>query len=98
MNLSPLRWKAFGVLEEKEANSSISWQRVSIVGGRDGGAMAKKDICNERLLQILPVTSQVAISRRVRRHKLAFGTVKRREGGGNKKGADADGVGLSHRC
>ena len=34
---------------------------ASVVGGRDWGAMAKKGICKERLLQIISVTSQVAI-------------------------------------
>ena len=43
-----------------------------MVGGRDGGATAKKGICKERLLQIVSVTSQVAISRRVHLYKLAL--------------------------
>ena len=42
------------------------------MGGRDGGGLAKKGICKERLLQIISETSQVAISRRVHRYKLAL--------------------------
>ena len=34
--------------------------------------MAKKGICKESILQIVSVTSQVAISRRVHQHKLAL--------------------------
>ena len=43
IGLSPLRWKALSVSAGKEANSSFSWRRV--IGGRDGGAMPKKNIC-----------------------------------------------------
>ena len=43
INLTTLRWKALSVSAGKEANSSFSWRRV--IGGRDGGAMPKKDIC-----------------------------------------------------
>ena len=46
--------------------------------------MAKNGICKERLLQIISVTSQVAISCRVYRYKLA--TVKRLEGGEKTRG------------
>ncbi|CAB1113575.1 unnamed protein product [Ectocarpus sp. CCAP 1310/34] len=42
------------------------------VGGRDGGTMALKGVFKERLLQIVSVATQVAISRRVQRHKLAL--------------------------
>ena len=45
---------------------------TSLVGGRDGGAIAKKGLRKERILQIVLVTSQVAISRRVHQHKLAL--------------------------
>ena len=45
--------------------------------------MAKNDICKERIFQIVSVTSQVAISRRVHRYKLALrncqATRRRRE-------------------
>ena len=34
--------------------------------------MAKKGICRDRFLQIVSVTSEVAISRRVHRYKLAL--------------------------
>ena len=42
------------------------------VGGRDGGTMALKGVFKERLLQIASVATQVAISRRVQRYKLAL--------------------------
>ncbi|CAB1096631.1 unnamed protein product [Ectocarpus sp. CCAP 1310/34] len=42
------------------------------VGGRDGGTMALKGVFKERLLQIVSVATQVAISRRVQRYKLAL--------------------------
>ena len=42
---------------------------TSVIGGRDGGSMAKKDIYKERLLQIISVTSQVAISHGIHRYK-----------------------------
>ena len=41
-----------------------------VVGGRDGGSMARKGVVKERLLQIISVTTQLAISRRVARFKL----------------------------
>ncbi|CAB1098120.1 unnamed protein product [Ectocarpus sp. CCAP 1310/34] len=42
------------------------------VGGRDGGTIALKGVFKERLLQIVSVATQVAISRRVQRYKLAL--------------------------
>ena len=45
---------------------------MSVVGRRDGGVTAKKGIYKKRLLQVVSVTFQVAISRRVRRYKVAF--------------------------
>ena len=41
-------------------------------GGRDGGSMAKKGVFKERLIQVISVATQVAISRRVQRYKLAL--------------------------
>ena len=69
-----------------------------MVGGRDGGAMAKKGICKGRLLQIdiVSVTSQVAMSRRVHRKKTRItGPSSGESGEGRGGGVDADGVGLS---
>ena len=43
---------------------------ASVAGGRDGGLMGRKGVMKERLLQIVSVTKQVAISRRVSRFKL----------------------------
>lgn len=60
---------------------------------------AKKGIWKEkRLLQIVPVTSQVAISCRVHWYKLALWDrqeIRERKEGG--KGPDADGMELAHR-
>ena len=65
-----------------------------------GGGDAKKGIYKECLLQIFPVTSQVAISHRVHRYKLALrnqqATRGRREEERGKR-AVANGVGLAHR-
>ena len=41
-----------------------------VVGGRDGGSMTRKGVMKEHLLQIVSVTAQVAISRRVSLFKL----------------------------
>ena len=38
--------------------------------GRDGGSMTRKGVLKERLLQIVSVATQVAISRRVSRFKV----------------------------
>ena len=38
----------------------------------DGTSLARKGVCKERLLQIISVTTQVAIARRVHRYKLAL--------------------------
>ena len=96
--LVTLAVESFGRLG-REGSEFIDQLATSMVGGRDGGAMAKKDICKETLLQIVSVTSQVAISRRNHRYKLALRdrqvTTGRKEA---KRGADADGMGWSHRC
>ena len=70
----------------REGSELVDQLATSVVGGRDGGAMAKKGICKQRFSEIVSVTSQVAISRRVHRYKLALRTVKRREGGSKRTG------------
>ena len=40
------------------------------MGGRDGVSMASKVVLKERLLQIVSVATQIAISRRASRFKL----------------------------
>ena len=69
--LVTLAVESFGRLG-REGSEFIDQLATSVVGGRDGRAIAKKGICKERLLQIFSVTSQVAISRRVHRYKLAL--------------------------
>ena len=57
----------------REGSELIDHQlAMSVVGRRDGGVTAKKGIYKKRLLQVVSVTFQVAISRRVRRYKVAF--------------------------
>ena len=56
----------------RERSEFIDQLATSVVGGRDGGAMAKKGICTERRLQKVSVASQVAILRRVHRYKLVL--------------------------
>ena len=60
---------SFGRLGE-ESSTFIDQLAASVVGGRDGGSMATKEAVKERLLQIVSVTTQVAISRMVSRFKL----------------------------
>ena len=45
---------------------------ASMVGGTDGSSLAMKGVCKERLLSIISVTTQVAISRGAQRYKLAL--------------------------
>jgi len=55
-------------------------------GGRDGGSMARKGVVKERLLQIISLTTQVAIPRRVARFKLQLRDrqdIRRSRGGGD---------------
>ena len=55
--------EASNFIERLETTSSAT-------GGRDGGPMVRKRVVKKRLLQIVWVTAQVAISRRVSRFKL----------------------------
>ncbi|CAB1119445.1 unnamed protein product [Ectocarpus sp. CCAP 1310/34] len=69
--LTTLAVESFGRLGE-EGYEFIDELATHAVGGRDGGTMALKGVFKERLLQIVSVATQVAISRRVQRYKLAF--------------------------
>lgn len=53
-----------------ESNTFIYQLAASVVGGRDGGLVAKKGVVKGRLLQIISAAKQVAISHRVSRFKL----------------------------
>ena len=53
-----------------EVSYFIDQLAASVVGGRDGGSMARKGMLKERLLQIVSVTTQAAISRRASHFKL----------------------------
>ena len=52
----------------REGSEFIDQLATSMIGGRDGGAVGKECICKECLIQLISVTSQVAISRRVHRY------------------------------
>ena len=56
----------------KEGSELIDKLAASIVGGTDGGSLTRKSVCEEHLFQTISVTTQVAISRRVHRYKLAL--------------------------
>ena len=69
-----------------EGNNFVDQLAASVVGGRDGGSMARKGVVKGRLLQIMSVTTQVAISRRVARFKLQLRDrqeIRRSRGGGD---------------
>ena len=82
--LVTLAVESFGRLG-REGSEFIDQLATSVVGGRDGGAMAKKGICKERVLQIVSVTSQVAIHAEFTGTSSHYGTVKRREEGGKRR-------------
>ena len=66
--LATLAVESFGRLG-KEGSDLIDQVAASIVGGTDASSLARKGVCKERILQIIPVTTQVAISRRVNRYR-----------------------------
>ena len=80
--LATLAVKSFGRLG-KEGSALIDQVAASIVGGTDASTLARKGVCKERLLQIISVTTEVAISRRVHRCRLSLRyrqAARRREG------------------
>ena len=60
--------ESFG-LPGRERSEFIDQLATGVIGGRDGEIMAEKGTCKERLLQIISVTSQVAISHGIHRYK-----------------------------
>ena len=56
----------------KESSDLIDQVAASIVGGTDALSLARKGVCKERLFQIIYVTTQVAILRRVHRYRLSL--------------------------
>ena len=62
--LATLAVESFGCLGKK-GSDLINQVAASIVGGTDASSLARKGVCKERLFQIISVTTQVAISRRV---------------------------------
>ena len=76
----PCTYPCFGRLE-REGSKIVDQLATSVVGGGDGGFASNKGICKERQLQMISVTSQIAISPRVHRYKLALrGRQATREG------------------
>ena len=69
-----------------EGSYFIDQLAATVMGRRGGGLMARKGVLKERLLQIVSVTTQVAISRRVSRFELQLRDrqdARRSEGGGD---------------
>ena len=68
-----------------EGSNFIDQLAASVIWGKDGGSMTRNGVVKEHLLQIISVTTQVAISRRVSRFKLQLRDrqeARRRRGGG----------------
>ena len=58
--LATLAVESFGRLGE-EGSNFIDQLAASVVGGRDGGSMARKGVVKERLLDFFSVTTQVTM-------------------------------------
>ena len=69
--LATLAVESLGFLG-KEGSDLIDQVAASIVGGTGASSLARKGVCKERLSQIIYVTTQVAISRRVHRYRLSL--------------------------
>ena len=69
--LATLAVEIFGRLVT-DGSDLIDRVAASIVGGTDASSLARKAVCKERLFQIISVTPQVVISRRVHRYRLAL--------------------------
>ena len=82
--LASLAVESFGRLGV-EGSEFIDQLAAGVVGGRGGGSMGRKAVVKERLLQLVSVTTQVVISRRVSRFKLQLRNrqeARRSRGGG----------------
>lgn len=53
----------------KEGSNVIDQVAAIIAGGTDGSSLTRKGVCKQRLFQVISVTTEVAISRRVHRYK-----------------------------
>ena len=96
--LATLAVESFGRLGLKRSNF-IDRLAASVMWGRDGGPMTKKGVVKEHLLQLISVTTQVAISRRLSRFKLQLRIrqeARRSRGGGMTQ--HTDGVGMELGC
>ena len=70
---------------------------TSVVGRRDGGAMAKKGICKEAFCRYSQWPLRLPFHAEFTSTSSHYEAIKRPEGGGKRREADAHGVGLSHR-
>ena len=69
--LATLAVESFGRFG-KEGSDLIDQVAASIVGGTDASSLAQNGVFKERLFQIISVTTQVAISRKFHRYRLAL--------------------------
>ena len=69
--LTTIAVESFGRLGE-EGYDFINELATHVANGREGRNMAQKGVIKERLLQVVSVATQVAISRRVQRYKLSL--------------------------
>ena len=68
-----------------EGSSFIDQLAASVVEGKDGRSITRKEVAKERLLKIVSVTTQGAVSRRMSRFKLQLRDrqeARRSQGGG----------------
>ena len=70
----------------KDSDDLIDQAAVPIVGGTDGSSLSWKGILKERLFQIISVTTQVVISRRMNRYKPALRDGQAARGTGEEAG------------
>ena len=69
--LATLAVESFGRLG-KEGSGLMDQVAASIIGGTDASSLARKNLCKKRVFQIISVTTQAAISRRVNRYRLSL--------------------------
>ena len=79
--LATLAVDSFGRLGV-EGSNFIDQLAASVVGGRDGGSTARKEVAKERLLLIVSVTTQFAIRGGCRASSSTLGTAKKQDGTG----------------
>lgn len=66
---------SFGRLRQRESDF-IDQMTATVIGGADGDSLATKGVCKERIIQVISVTTQVELSRRMHRFKLNLGDTR----------------------